>query len=72
MTAIDRKWIVLSVIAAGTYVVTLVSASYYATQGAAFTALCVTVVLGSVMWLGETLSSKMNWSVGSAQNSKTE
>jgi membrane protein implicated in regulation of membrane protease activity len=72
MTAIDRKWIALGAIAAGTYVVTLVAAGYYATQGAAFAALCVAVVLGSVMWLGETVSSKMNWSVGSAQNSKPD
>ena len=68
----DRKWIALGIIVAVTYVACLAFWGLYATQGAAFVALVVAVVGGSLIRLGGVVSSKTSWSVGTTQNSGTE
>ena len=69
MVAVDRKWIVLGAVVAVTYVASLAFWGLWATQGAAFTAAVVGVVLGSLLWLGEQAASRLDWSVGALQNS---
>lgn len=57
----NRKWVALGIVVAATYVGSLAVWGLYATQGAAFLALVVAIVLGSVLWLGELVSSRTDW-----------
>lgn len=60
MLASGRKWVALGVVVAATYVVTLAVSGLHATQGAAFTALVVAIVLGSALWLGDRIAPRSN------------
>jgi len=55
-----QKWVGLGIVVAATYVVTLAVSGLHATQGAAFTALVVAIVLGSALWLGDRAASRTN------------
>ncbi|WP_408958300.1 hypothetical protein [Natrinema sp. 74] len=69
MVSVDRKWIVLGGVVVATYAASLAFWGLWATQGAAFTAAAVGVILGSLLWLGERAASRTDWSVGALQDS---
>lgn len=65
----SRPWTVLGIAVAVTYLAGIALWGSWATQGAAFTALAVGAVLGSVLRIGERILSRVDRSTGATHDS---